>query len=651
MVQGPEGQSLTCPTCEHQVILSENGIAGVQNDLRARHLLEERKFCTCGNDCEAKATRYCRECKIFLCQACTTIHQKWAAFKHHQVSTNEIEAKPQKSLASGEEVKTDLDLDLTQLKKNFLEVEQTLQEYSEIENKINNHSSKTKENIDGKIDKLQQFLEERRVSLKDEVDNHTESWLATQRGSVRTTHENMNRCLNYAKYNFDNGTEDEVVAMKTLIAERIQYLNAEFNPENIKPPSRQFCIELVTDEQASRACQEFGEIVYDSISPENSYATGDGTKFAIKDTPTTVEVHPMSKNNEKFTRKTTPTGELVSKSANRKTVTPIKCLQKEGKYTITYTPLSRGTCSLHIRIDGKDIQGSPFSIPVAPSLKAVKVVPDLKGEQAEKLDRPYRAATNSKGQLIVGDFIANEIFKITTEGEVLHKFGRRGTENGEVRQPCGVAIDEDDNIYVADNENNRIQKFDSNGTFIDTVGCEGNNDLEFHFPLGICFNKTDHNLYICDQYNHRIQVITTDLKFVRCFGQEGRGNGQLGRPKYAAFDDSNNLYVTDYVNNRVQVFTADGEFLRIISKKSCDQQLEKPYGIAIDSANIVYVSERGRNCISMLTSEGEFIDSFGEEGKEKGKLCRVYGLSIGENDSLVVSEGGNCRIQIFAEEA
>jgi DNA-binding beta-propeller fold protein YncE len=46
------------------------------------------------------------------------------------------------------------------------------------------------------------------------------------------------------------------------------------------------------------------------------------------------------------------------------------------------------------------------------------------------------------------------------------KWGKYGRAPGEFSAPQAIAIDKDDNVYVADTDNNRIQKFDSNGRFL-----------------------------------------------------------------------------------------------------------------------------------------------------------------------------------------
>ena len=142
-------------------------------------------------------------------------------------------------------------------------------------------------------------------------------------------------------------------------------------------------------------------------------------------------------------------------------------------------------------------------------------------------------------------------------------------------------------------------------------------------------------------------MLTTDLKFVRSFGTRGNGNGQFQYPIDIAFDDTNNLYVTDYTNHRVQVLTTEGQFLRTFSQKVDNQKLDQPRNIAIDSSNTVYVSEDGQHCVSVFTSQGAYITMFGGEGSMEGQFKYIHGLSIDHNDTIIVSDVNNSRLQIY----
>jgi hypothetical protein len=72
-----------------------------------------------------------------------------------------------------------------------------------------------------------------------------------------------------------------------------------------------------------------------------------------------------------------------------------------------------------------------------------------------------------------------------------------------------VAIDSADNVYVADTYNHRIQKFDSDGTFLTKWGSSGAGDGQFRYPKGVAVDSAD-NVYVADAYNHRIQKFGED---------------------------------------------------------------------------------------------------------------------------------------------
>ena len=62
------------------------------------------------------------------------------------------------------------------------------------------------------------------------------------------------------------------------------------------------------------------------------------------------------------------------------------------------------------------------------------------------------------------------------------------------------------NVYVSDRSNNRIQKFDSSGTFITKWGSYGTGDGQFRYPSGVAEDSSG-NVYVADEGNHRIQKI------------------------------------------------------------------------------------------------------------------------------------------------
>jgi hypothetical protein len=64
----------------------------------------------------------------------------------------------------------------------------------------------------------------------------------------------------------------------------------------------------------------------------------------------------------------------------------------------------------------------------------------------------------------------SRIDKFNSAGQLITSWGTLGSGPGQLNQPKGLTLDQNNNVYVADEFNNRIQKFDSNGNLITQFG-------------------------------------------------------------------------------------------------------------------------------------------------------------------------------------
>ncbi len=688
-----DGRSLTCPTCRHIVPLSERGVAGLQSDFHIDHLFEiqdafnkaeDDNDKNCGSCEDGKATGYCNDCGEFLCDECQAAHKKVKYLRNHKlISLDELKAQvtslvpPKKAVPhcpkhSGNDLKIycdtcstlicmdctirlhkdhnyDLVADvLTKHKEELVSslkpvkekldgVQRALKDFDTRAKAIHDQRAAIEANIHKEIDVQHRLLDQRRAELVGELDVLTQQKLkdlAAQRDQVEITQVKLASCLEYAEGGLKTGTDGEVLEMKSSVVKRVKQISTEFDLNAIQPESKAD-MELITKgkELLQQACRDFLEIKHiGSFSLEKSHTTGDGLKGATTGETKTVSFQAMTKNNKKIKDKLDLQAELVH-------IVSLKCEvieQQHGQHKINYRPMKRGKHELHITVNGDAVRGSPFLIAVAPSpqcfVKPSRVVRGVNG--------PRGTVFNSKGQLVVVEGDGASVSVLTPEGEKIRTFGQLSNAHG-------VTVDKNDNIYVVDRGNDCVNKFSSDGEVVAAVGNRGSGNLQFSGPFGICYNRRDNNLYVPDQLNHRIQVLSTELKFVRCFGTKGNENGQLQRPLYATFDSANNLYVADRLNNRVQVFTAEGQFLRAFSQKADGQKLSYPWAIAIDSSDTVYVSENGPHHVSVFTSQGAYITTFGGRGAKGRQFNVIHGLSIDRNDSVVVSDQGNDRLQMY----
>ena len=223
-----------------------------------------------------------------------------------------------------------------------------------------------------------------------------------------------------------------------------------------------------------------------------------------------------------------------------------------------------------------------------------------------------------------------------------------GSAEGQFAAPLGIAVDGVGNVYVADNQNHRIQKFSTSGDFLETWGSEGAGNGQFQFPGGVTVDGAG-SVYVTDANNHRIQVFSSDGTFLRAWGSEGVGEGQFNIPTDVAVDESGNVYVVDFLNHRVQVFNANGAFLRTWGSEGSEEgQFSFPDGVAIDAAGSVYVTDQLNNRVQVFNANGAFLRAWGSEGIGEGQFGGVHHIAIEGTGSVYVADLGNHRIQVFS---
>jgi tripartite motif-containing protein 2/3/tripartite motif-containing protein 71 len=233
----------------------------------------------------------------------------------------------------------------------------------------------------------------------------------------------------------------------------------------------------------------------------------------------------------------------------------------QSQYEISYQPTIKGRHQLHIKVQGRHIRGSPFSVAVrSPVEKLGTPILTIGG-----VERPWEVAINQRGEVI--EWRGHRVSVFSPSGEKLRSFGTRGSGPGQMVHPCGVAVDGEGNILVVDSDNHRIQRFTSEGQYSTTVGTKGSGHLQFSYPTGIAFNASNNKVYVGDTSNHRVQVLNSDLTFSSTFGKKGSGKGQFCFPCGIACDSAGNVYVTDENNNRIQVFTTGGKYLRMFGRR------------------------------------------------------------------------------------
>jgi sugar lactone lactonase YvrE len=165
------------------------------------------------------------------------------------------------------------------------------------------------------------------------------------------------------------------------------------------------------------------------------------------------------------------------------------------------------------------------------------------------------AVQDSLGNYYVAEYGEyDRVQQFSPSGEFLCQWGSHGAAPGQFIRPQNLAVDDQDQIWVADACNHRIQVFqvvDREAQLVKIWGQEGTEPGEFSYPYDLVLDGEGH-LYTCEFGNHRIQKFTLDGELLACWGTPGRQPGQLSRPWALVLDSQHRVYVLDTYNHRVQ---------------------------------------------------------------------------------------------------
>ena len=276
----------------------------------------------------------------------------------------------------------------------------------------------------------------------------------------------------------------------------------------------------------------------------------------------------------------------------------------------------------------------------------------------------YGLAVDRQGCLYVIDNGNNRVQKYENNGTFIILWGNFGSSNGCFHNPTGVAVDGRGDVYVVDTNNHRVQKFDGRlGGYKMKFGGRGNGEGQFSSPWGIAADPVRGYVYVVDSANFRVQKFDDNGEFIMSWGSFGNNDGQFYFPRGVAVDPQDGaVYVVDMGNHRIQKFDTSTNVLPQLLTKwggglgpghaSSPQaqeagQLRSPWGVAIDGSGDVYVTDTGNHRVQKFDREGTFLTQWGGFGVGEGQFNFPYGIAVDARGSVFVVDSGNHRIQQF----
>ena len=199
----------------------------------------------------------------------------------------------------------------------------------------------------------------------------------------------------------------------------------------------------------------------------------------------------------------------------------------------------------------------------------------------------------------VSDAGNSRIVTFDNDGNFIRNWGNSGINYQSVQNPTDIAVDDSGIYYVSDGNQNKIIKFNTNGTYVGEINSILTASAKFSSIESITVHDDD--AFLLSSTNNRILNFHSTGGFLKSFGTTGDGDKQLQNPTSLEFADNDNLYVADSQNNRVLV----------------------------------------------LNTAGEYVAKWGTFGNGLGEFNKMTGIDVDSNGNIWVADSGN-RIQKFA---
>lgn len=215
--------------------------------------------------------------------------------------------------------------------------------------------------------------------------------------------------------------------------------------------------------------------------------------------------------------------------------------------------------------------------------------------QMPELERgkPKGMCLDAEGNIVVIEPHYSRVNHFSPEGDLIRQWGTYGKEEGFLTFPRSAALQSDGTLVIGEYQAaERVQRFSANGSIcLGSTGTMGNQPGQFNRPEGLVCNSQD-DIFVADSCNHRIQVLDAKGDWKRSFGQAGNGKGELSYPYDLAIDQEGHLFVCEFGNSRLQVFNQQDESIEILGGPGiAPGQLNNPWSIALDSKGNLYIAD------------------------------------------------------------
>jgi len=316
-------------------------------------------------------------------------------------------------------------------------------------------------------------------------------------------------------------------------------------------------------------------------------------------------------------------------------------------YVLTYTAKKREMHSLSVSWKGIPLDEITIRVKVRDYSAIEKPLqePITKYGKENKMDLtcPHLMVVGPNDELIVQDCHVKTLVVFDDELKFSHMIAV------DEPPPTGLAVS---NGYLYVSTDHAIKKLKMNGELVLKFGTKGSEDGQFQSPRGLCLTKYG-LLYVCDKDNHRIQIFEeNNFKFLHSFGKFGKLPGLFNEPYDLTFNNNEDLlFITDCGNHRIQLYTPSGQVL-----KSCfgnltafPGKLRHPTGICYTPDHHILVCSSNSHCMLIFKDNESCVNKVAIEGTKSSKqeFLDPVGVVMKNDGRIIVAGCKSNKLVVF----
>ena len=258
------------------------------------------------------------------------------------------------------------------------------------------------------------------------------------------------------------------------------------------------------------------------------------------------------------------------------------------------------------------------------------------GTADNELYLPRGLALDEPNQMYIADYYNSRIQVVSFAGKFFKRFGQ-----GILKSPWGIAVIED-NVFVTDCTLHALLQFGKKDyKLVRRTGTRGGGEGQLYYPRGLCIDYNG-DVYVAESSNNRVSVFSKDLNFLKHLGTQ-----QLKTPNDVKVTP-NSVVVLDWSPNCIHFFSRSGDLFRSCVTQGQDGMVYGACFFCLDAAGNILITDYNRYSIKILSPSGQLIHEIGKEGHGRGELDCPSGICLSQTGIIfVVSDNSNFGLQSF----